>query len=874
MHQFLSNARLGMEKHQRRFSIRVSINILWMTVAAFFAGCGGGGGATASGGPTTEVTPPPPPPSFSVGGSIEVRAGMIVDSDVNDSNASYVANDGLETAQPIPGTAVLGGYVNEPGFGAAGRSQQAGDPIDFFVVDLAAGQHIELRMADWPNVDLDMMLLDEQGYVVDWAIDTTDTEHLFAPTQGRYVIGVYPYSGASNYALDLRQSNPDSAPASMRLSTDFVPGQVVARFTRQMTAKHGNRLLANGRTVDITAGDPDRGALMQLRPGSKNQSRLMSRSGPLMSFLAEIRFANAIDHEKFDTLMAVKDLRTDDGVTTAEPNYVFRAFSAPNDPRYAEQWNYPLIDLPAAWDVTAGSPDVVVAVVDTGVLVSHPDMQGQLVPGFDFVSDAAYSLDGDGIDDNPDDPGTSGFHGTHVAGTIAAASNNSVGVAGIAWQSRIMPLRALGEGGSGTYYDIMQSVRFAAGLDNDSGTLPQQRADIINMSLGGPGIGDVFQSLIHEVRANGVIVVAAAGNSSTTEPMYPAAYDGVVSVSAAGPESTLAYYSNFGSTVDVAAPGGGCGIPAGSDCRGVLSTAGTEQPGSVDFDYQSYQGTSMAAPHVAGVFALMKSVNSSLTPADIDELLRRGELTDADGRPACDIEFGSGLINARKAVDTALAGPVDAAPELRVCGDSVSFGPVLASVEIRASNVGGGQLQVTEVSVDAPWAVIVAGQTDERGIGTYVISIDRSALEPGEYTATATISSNASSVQVPVSMSVPSFEMSPDAGHQYVLLLNSLTDETEANVALSAQNGVYHYQFDGIEEGSYRIVSGSDSDNDGSICDEGETCGAFGPDGEPEVVVVDRDHAALNFAVGFDDLQTAATNTPALLRVRPDNLDH
>ena len=191
-------------------------------------------------------------------------------------------------------------------------------------------------------------------------------------------------------------------------------------------------------------------------------------------------------------------------VASAELNTILQPARVPSDPLYTLQWHYPMIRLPQAWDSTIGSPSVVIAVVDTGVVLTHPDLQGQLVAGYDFISSASRARDGDGIDPDPSDPGdlalgtgASSFHGTHVAGTIGAASDRptgEIGVAGVAWGARVMPIRVLGLQG-GTNYDVLQGVRYAAGLPNDSGTVPAQPADVINLSLSGGGFSQVAQDL-------------------------------------------------------------------------------------------------------------------------------------------------------------------------------------------------------------------------------------------------------------------------------------------------------------------------------------------------------------------------------------------
>ncbi len=231
--------------------------------------------------------------------------------------------------------------------------------------------------------------------------------------------------------------------------------------------------------------------------------------------------------------------------------------------------------------------------IDTGVVLRHPDLQGQLVAGYDFIRDRGNAVDGDGIDRDPDDPGdrsnpdgSSSFHGTHVAGTVAAATGNSLGVAGVAFGAKVMPLRAVGRFG-GSIYDIEQAVRFAAGLPNDSGTVPPRRADVINLSLGSTYADAEDQAVFEAARTAGVVVVAAAGNSADSERFYPAAYPGVLAVSAVDINKNLAPYSSFGSWVSVAAPGGSTARDVNGDGKpdGVLSTVATDTEGVLVNDY-------------------------------------------------------------------------------------------------------------------------------------------------------------------------------------------------------------------------------------------------------------------------------------------------
>ena len=436
-----------------------------------------------------------------------------------------------------------------------------------------------------------------------------------------------------------------------------------------------------------------------------------------------------------ETLRVVKALRRRADVESADPNYLRRAYRTPSDPFFRHQWHYPLIRLPQAWDVTTGTPatgEVVVAVVDTGVMLSHPDLSGKVLPGFDFVSDAAMSNDGDGRDANADDPGDaltpggSSWHGTHVAGTVGAAGDDGAGVAGVSWGARILPVRALGRGG-GTSFDIIQAVRWAAGLSNDSGTVPPRRADVINLSLGGPGSSASEQAEYTAVRGAGVIIIAAAGNDSSAQLGFPASYEGVVSVSAVDMALARAPYSNFGTAVDVAAPGGDSSADRDGNgiADGVVSTYVDDASGTRTPAFGQLNGTSMAAPHVAGVAALMKAVCPSLTPAQFDALLTSGALTQDLGAAGRDDFFGHGLIDALSAVQAAGSqcglAPV---PVITVAPGRIDLSSSDAGASFTVSIEGAGQVGVSEFTDDAPWLTVAPAGVDANGIGSYALTVE------------------------------------------------------------------------------------------------------------------------------------------------------
>ncbi len=307
-----------------------------------------------------------------------------------------------------------------------------------------------------------------------------------------------------------------------------------------------------------------------------------------------------------------------------EPNYVVHAFGIPNDPRVGEQWGMNNtgasggtadvdIDAPEAWNVTTGSPDVVVGVVDTGVDYTHPDLAANIWKNPGEVPGNGIDDDGDGVVDDAygfnaiaqsGDPMDDNNHGTHVAGVIGAASNNAAGVAGVNWRVKIMPLKFLDAGGSGTVDAAISAIQYAVTMKNRG-----VNVRVLSNSWGGSGYSQALQDAITAAENAGILFVAAAGNNGTdndSTPQYPASYDNpnVVSVAAIDRNGNLASFSNFGqSTVHLAAPG-----------KDILSTV---RGGG----YASYSGTSMATPHVSGVAALLAGREASLTADQIKDRL-------------------------------------------------------------------------------------------------------------------------------------------------------------------------------------------------------------------------------------------------------------
>ena len=415
-------------------------------------------------------------------------------------------------------------------------------------------------------------------------------------------------------------------------------------------------------------------------------------------------------------LEKIAALRSDPDVLYAEPDYIARAQDTiPNDPYYGSQWGLSKIGAPAAWDHTTGASGVVIAVVDTGVDLTHPDLScpGKLTSGWNFVS-------------NNNDPDDDHGHGTHVAGIAAACSDNGSGVAGVAWGATLMPVKVLDSGGSGYYSDVAAGIIYAV----DHG------AKVVNLSLGGLSGDNTLADAVQYAHDHGVLVVAAAGNCAQdgyqcsflyNPVVYPAAYPTVLAVAATNSGDNWASFSEYRPYVGVAAPG--------VDIYSTIREGG----------YGAMSGTSMATPHVAGLAALLWSFAPSLT---VDQAKNVIESTADDlGTPGKDNYFGYGRINAGRALSS-LGLQVSPAQVSFMVGDT--SGPFPVSNMVQVTTVSPDPITWTAtisppvawLSVDSPGSGMASAATSPPAQFTLVAA---RPITYGTYTATVVVSGTTSS---------------------------------------------------------------------------------------------------------------------------------
>jgi len=466
-------------------------------------------------------------------------------------------------------------------------------------------------------------------------------------------------------------------------------------------------------------------------------ANVLAKIEPLKSFLIGVP-VNAED-------AFITAIKKNPNVQYAERNFIVSAVFDPNDTYWSYQWNMRIVKANSAWDTQLGKQTIVVAVVDTGVKYSHPDLSGRVINGYDFINN-----DPDAMDDH--------WHGTHVAGIVGAITSNGIGVAGLA-QVSILAVKVLSASGSGTDWTVAQGITYSA----DNG------AHVINLSLGCYCTSQLMEDATnYAYNTKGKLLVAAAGNDNTNTRLYPAAYNNVIAVSATNNNDKKASYSNWGDWIELSAPGGDTiGGPYGKTY--VLSTY-------LNDNYAFAAGTSMASPHAAGVAALTLSQYPTLTNTQLRTHL--ASTADDLGNAGWDQYFGYGRVNALNAVQTV---PQSTSHDVAVTAINAPLSVVkgdLVSVGVNVENQGAFSETFSVTLDDASAAVNIGTQSVTLAAGastTLNFSWDTSTSTAGDHTLKATASTvsgetdtadNTKSVIVAVKEPVHDVAISPLTGAQ------------------------------------------------------------------------------------------------------------
>ncbi|MFV1872116.1 MAG: S8 family serine peptidase [Oleiphilus sp.] len=836
------------------------------------------GGSSASSSDNSPVT---------ISGNIAVQRDSDIDLDLNSPTP---LNDSPDDPQIIANPTTLGGYLS----GYSGQYAISGtfntDANDYFSVSLVEGQAIQLSLfqadTELDNVDVTLSLQDENDNLVSTKSFTGfSSDAIIVPDDGIYLLSLSAsdQSDPLLYTLSLSQSlSNDNLSSSdfQTLSTDFIPGEVLVKFK----SVPDQALRKNSRQQHSTSSH----AISHSADRSENVDHLDASFGTLQlkdtipaigyrygfqteSMKKVFQFtALAESHEseplavleaKIQTLELIKQLAQRSDIEFAEPNYLHHAAVTTDDPRRADQWNLDMLSANAVWQVATGE-GVIVAVLDTGIDASHVDLsQNSLSDGYDFISSESLAGDGNGQDSDPRDEGSS-FHGSHVAGIIAAQANNAQGIAGLAYDAKILPLRVLGIQDAGSSSDIAQAILYAAGLSNSSGRLPVQPADIINMSFGSENLSKTVEDAISKAQQAGLILIAAAGNAATDKPFYPAALEQVIGVGSVSSDFERSSFSNFGPNVALVAPGGTGSASASFDGfqDAILSTVQAD-------NYTEYLGTSMAAPHVSAVAALMKQLKPSLSLLEFVSALEAGVLTQAIQPEVIDTRnfFGKGLIDTVKAVNWAAGSDIVPAI-LSIYPTQFGFIGAKTQTDLYLTNSGDGDVSIVDISVSDDWLAVTEKNVADSGLGVYLIEVSllQAPVEQGSITIQFRVNNGELQQHVLSVFVSRSTQTDSTVGVVFVSLFkeediaNNLFDPF-VTVGGQLSDGVYRYCFENIPKGRYLLTASTDNDRDQLPFDSGEASGTYPLQSRPDYIEVKGDNLSeLNFDIQYPSFVTGS----------------
>ncbi|MCY4046395.1 MAG: S8 family serine peptidase [Cellvibrionales bacterium] len=762
-------------------------------------------------------------PSSALSVRISTPTFYNLDSDTNEVLQNYQANDSFDDAQIISSPSQTIGFLNVGGM-PNGRFINNSDAQDIFYTQLKPHQGIrleaELSSSSATHTDLDLFLYDNAKNLIKASTTTGNIEEITPPTEGFYYIEVRINPGRqanihANYLLSI-VDNLELSPQNGRNQGVVTLSDAIKIKPQQLTE---NRLQPEASI-----------AFKQQHPSDKSRWKV-ERFEPSERFSITPLSTNAkrvkTNNHKIKLLEHIKQKQREGH--DAEPIVKYEALTISNDPLSFYQWYLPNIKYPEAYALTESLnlSEVTVAIIDSGIFY-HDDLTDNIRDGFDFVRDPSRACDGDGIDADPMEPITGSqdfsFHGTTVAGIIGAKSNNQRGLLGLARNVSIMPIRAIGCDDLGDSYDLEQAIRYAAGLPNSSGIIPNKPADIINLSLGSQDRIDSIGELLAQVEQLGIIVVAAAGNDGTQTNFYPASYDTTFAVTATNYRNQRAPYSNFGSSIDIAAPGGSMteyNNPTG-ERDGIISLFVTDSNGQWESSYGFVEGTSIATPIVSAAFALMKGYAPQLDTGFLRQLLIEGLLTGQNTRN--DI-LGYGLIDMESSLFNLISTTqFNAALYSDKTALHINRVKTQAKVKLKATP---GDPPVISSILPSHQAIQVSNEaTDATGLGEYTVTVDVTALpEKKTHETIEIIASNGQILRLNITIdNRPISNEYNDTGTLYLYVLEKNSNQALISVVMERQGSNYLATIDNLPEGELTIVVANNPDGDATLCETYEFC--------------------------------------------------
>lgn len=807
------------------------------------ASCSGGGR------PQEDPKPAAPPPPGITGTALlaDLELGRVAEQEPNDVRAQpyRLAPVGPRTLLEVTGEV-----------GTSAERFGHVDPVDVFRLEPLVDQVVEVTL-DFPEVDpVGAGANDLEVEIWDAAADTllvatsggVPPRSISFPARGggSYDVVVRCEAGHAAYLLSLRSSDPvGGASATKGTAAPSPPLAVRAPAAFAAPACAGTHVL------------------VRLQEGA-DASALAGRFGLLLGRRTglgtlRLRFPRALAREDRTTLVDAwcERLAADAAVVSAEPDWLVRPQGEPvepNDPEYARQWNLRVVGAVGAWAVTQGDPDVVVGIVDTGI-VDHPDFEGQVVAGYDFISDRSIAGDGDERDPDPTDVGAqdkpsglSSWHGSHVAAIVAAKANDGTGLTGLAPGCRVMPLRAVGIGG-GLVSDVADAILFAAGLlTTEDGRRLAEPLPVVNLSFA-LGVDTLeLRSACARAANVGVLLVGATGNTGD-RVLYPAKYDAVLAVAAVDRKLGTTKYSNYGEEVDLSAPGGlrTADVTAAGWPDSVLSSVLDDTVFPVSPSVGYLEGTSQAAPHVAAAAALLLSVDPTLSPADLKNYLLWSALD--RGQAGWDDAYGWGVLQVQEAMRFLLADlgtPNTAPPCLWLQSTSVLFTGFQARHELVVMNVGGGRLEFSDptAATDDGGTWLDAENVPALGSGPTAVArvavlVDTRALPgaPSRTSGSVFVRDDAGAVIGSIRVVVHSGERLK-AGRDLTVLVQRASNGAVDTLGLASPANGYRFWFPALGSGTFELQAGTDLDGDGFFCESGDSCGWYGGPTEADAVPV------------------------------------